>query len=337
MSVLYQKLSVQSNCDTLLCRVAQFLSSSSDLRNAGSYQKWLNVEIDNSLLRVQNLQMQILLHNINNIPGSRNDRADCFQKVKTWCEEHPVENSELFLDPDVEKSLFGLSTNSDCKIRSLRENPDTSDRFEDVSSLINYIILKAFICSSSSANQNAELHKDTHEFQVTLLPTVLTSLDYSSFSSLILTSAIYLNQLQSLLTRLGKNFPKELKMLRAHIKSSGQNMEQLSKQYNNAEKFLNVLSNSEITSTLQKIADGYTRQFKKQREKYVKGVMKLQQMMETGELGSPSNRDEEGPVIDNERKGNFICSVCSQKRATVIEIKALESKVSQLVSPLKHP
>ena len=263
MSILYQKLSAQSNSDTLLCRVAQFLSNSSDLRNAGSYQKWLNVEIDNSLLRVQNLEMQILLHNVNNLHRNRNEsskeRIECFDKVKTWCEEHPVENPEQILDPDVEKSLFGLSTNSDSKVRSLRDNPDTNDRFEDVSSLINYIILKAFICSSSSANHNSDMHTDSHEFQVTLLPNALTSLDYSSFSSLILTSAIYLNQLQSLITRLGKNFPKELKMLRSHIKSSGQNMDQLSKQHNNAEKFLNVLSNSEITSTLQKIADGYTR------------------------------------------------------------------------------
>ena len=71
------------------------------------------------------------------------------------------------------------------------------------------------------------------------------------------------------------------------------------------------------------------RQFKKQREKYVKGVMMLQQMMENGELITNRPPDEPDGLFPNiDRKGSFICSVCSQRRATVIEIKALESKVS---------
>ncbi|XP_075260504.1 uncharacterized protein LOC142352042 isoform X3 [Convolutriloba macropyga] len=330
MSTLLDKLSSLNGHQKTFSHVSQLLSGSSDLRNAGSYQKWLDVEIDNSVLRLENYDMQKLLHkslrtieNYEKVAHSKKENSHFVEELKGWCENHPLEGGtdlscQIFLHPDVENSKVVQSTSLG-EIKSYAHNSKSNfcsnskltddggllaannaynqSGYDEAASLIHYIIVKAFICSSV-ANTNAGniSHLDGTGFQVTLLPSPITSLEYTSFSSLILTAAIYLNQLQSLLSRLGKNFPKELKILRSHIKNTaGQNIDNISKQHESAEKFLSVLSNSEIASTLQKIADGYTKQFKRQRDKYANAVLKLQKLK-----NSPS-----------ENNSGFVCSKCA--------------------------
>ena len=352
MALLLHRLSSLKGHEKSVCQVSQLLSGSTDLRNAGSHQKWLNVEIDNSVLRIENYEMRLLLHTsssfISRQPNfSKHDKNDAKlkQKLRKWCDENPLDGQTLescraFISPEIEVSsglkqndslLFNFSSKlSENGLTNLNPSENLAG-YDEAASLVHYIILKAFICSSlanqslASGNEPNWSSADGSLFEVTLLPTPLSSLEYTSFSSLILTASIYLNQLQSLISRLGKNFPKELKLLRTHIKeSAGQNIDKISKQQENAEKFLNVLSNSEVASTLQKIADGYTKQFKRQRDKYTKALIKLQRMR---------GEEEEGA-----KEG---CSLCLKCRPLVVDHpkthpKHAESQVSSSSASCKN-